>query len=334
MVSGYERWGFNPNGSVAKDKSWLQLCVGQKGGYRSSVYCLWPILNSIIFGSWLANPRISRSPVWASHFKLSKGNNWSDEELRAFAEENSEIEMEEYRQRGVSIFNFFFLLFDGLSLFYFYSADPMMQQYLQRWATVVYVPPPGAKGCKRKASVSQKAKPKRSFKCEYDGCDAAFPSLSALTVHVRTHTGEKPYKCDVVGCGAAFAHSSHLSRHRRTLIEEEASSDGEDVGGSDGPEAVESDAGESEAGNAEEVLKKKGSTGKRGKAGGRKRKRAVEEEHHEEEEEEESRACGSCGGLSLPLVGEEEGGSSVRICKRCYMFVLKREDALDITRET
>ena len=97
---------------------------------------------------------------------------------------------------------------------------------------------------------------------------------------------------------------------------------------------MESDAGESETENAEEVLKEKGSTGKQGKAGGRKRKRAVEEVHYEEEEEEESRVCGSCGGLSLPLVGEEEGGSSVRICKRCYMFVLKREDALDITRET
>ena len=70
------------------------------------------------------------------------------------------------------------------------------------------------KGRKRKASVSQKAKPKRDaskkvakkrpFKCEYDGCDAALPSLSALTVHVRTHTGEKPFKCDVDECGVAI----------------------------------------------------------------------------------------------------------------------------------
>jgi hypothetical protein len=52
----------------------------------------------------------------------------------------------------------------------------------------------------------------RNDTCEY--CGKVFKNCSNLTVHRRSHTGEKPYKCQM--CNYACAQSSKLTRHMRT----------------------------------------------------------------------------------------------------------------------
>ncbi len=53
---------------------------------------------------------------------------------------------------------------------------------------------------------------RRSDTCEY--CGKVFKNCSNLTVHRRSHTGERPYKCEL--CNYACAQSSKLTRHMKT----------------------------------------------------------------------------------------------------------------------
>ncbi|CAL4126792.1 unnamed protein product [Meganyctiphanes norvegica] len=59
---------------------------------------------------------------------------------------------------------------------------------------------------------SIKKESRRNDTCEY--CGKIFKNCSNLTVHRRSHTGEKPYKCDL--CSYACAQSSKLTRHMKT----------------------------------------------------------------------------------------------------------------------
>ncbi|KAF6774443.1 hypothetical protein AHF37_06754 [Paragonimus kellicotti] len=53
---------------------------------------------------------------------------------------------------------------------------------------------------------------RRNDTCEY--CGKVFKNCSNLTVHRRSHTGEKPYRCRL--CSYACAQSSKLTRHMKT----------------------------------------------------------------------------------------------------------------------
>ena len=52
----------------------------------------------------------------------------------------------------------------------------------------------------------------RQDTCEF--CGKVFKNCSNLTVHRRSHTGEKPYKCEL--CPYSCAQSSKLTRHMKT----------------------------------------------------------------------------------------------------------------------
>nr|UPN67305.1 RPG-box-binding factor [Ustilago esculenta] len=64
--------------------------------------------------------------------------------------------------------------------------------------------------CNRHARIHSQERP---FTCPFKDCAKTFIQRSALTVHTRVHTGERPHVCE--SCSKAFSDSSSLARHRR-----------------------------------------------------------------------------------------------------------------------
>ncbi|KAI8930076.1 hypothetical protein BC831DRAFT_441242 [Entophlyctis helioformis] len=55
----------------------------------------------------------------------------------------------------------------------------------------------------------------KPYACPEETCQKQFTLPSALTVHLRKHTGERPYECKADGCDKRFADSSNLTKHLR-----------------------------------------------------------------------------------------------------------------------
>lgn len=71
---------------------------------------------------------------------------------------------------------------------------------------------PGSIGHNLMTNPLLKKEQRRNDTCEF--CGKIFKNCSNLTVHRRSHTGEKPYKCEL--CSYACAQSSKLTRHMKT----------------------------------------------------------------------------------------------------------------------
>ncbi|KAH3876815.1 hypothetical protein DPMN_000665 [Dreissena polymorpha] len=61
-----------------------------------------------------------------------------------------------------------------------------------------------------------KNKPQMMYMCSAEGCGKVFKNMSKLTVHVMTHSGERPFRCTEPGCDWAFTKLYKLKRHQES----------------------------------------------------------------------------------------------------------------------
>ncbi|KAI1853709.1 hypothetical protein JX265_003958 [Neoarthrinium moseri] len=75
-------------------------------------------------------------------------------------------------------------------------------------------PSPKPKSCK-----TVRGKKEKRVKCPWPGCKQRFAQTTHTTIHMRTHTGERPFVCRWEGCKAAFSqmgnYRTHFRRHTR-----------------------------------------------------------------------------------------------------------------------
>lgn len=57
----------------------------------------------------------------------------------------------------------------------------------------------------------------RPHACTYKGCDKKFAETSTLKRHIQAHLGSRPYKCGAPGCERRFADRANVCRHEKSM---------------------------------------------------------------------------------------------------------------------